>query len=39
LFGPELAGLQPDGVHPDGEGNLRLAENFLRDFFSIVSYT
>lgn len=37
MFGPELTGLQPDGAHPDGEGNLRLADNFLRNFVSTVS--
>jgi hypothetical protein len=28
LLGPELSHLQPDKIHPDGEGNLRMAENF-----------
>ena len=29
VFGPELAHLQPDGVHPDAEGYKALARNFL----------
>lgn len=28
LLGPELSHLQPDKVHPNGEGNLRMEENF-----------
>lgn len=31
LLGPELAHLQPDKIHPDGEGNLRMAENFQKE--------
>jgi lysophospholipase L1-like esterase len=29
VFGPELARLQPDGVHPDAEGYKALGQNFL----------
>ena len=31
LLGPELKHLQADKIHPDGEGNLKLAENFQRE--------
>jgi hypothetical protein len=30
LLGPEFAHLQPDNIHPDGEGNIKLAENFQK---------
>jgi hypothetical protein len=36
LLGSELSHLQPDKIHPDGEGNLKLAENFQRELRPIA---
>jgi len=36
LFGPELAALLPDELHPDAEGYRRLGENFARVVFEEI---